>query len=146
MSKIKIYFGETSIEGVLNDSPTANEIMDKLPIEGWANTWGDEIYFEIPVEMAQEQDARAEVEVGDLGYWPVGRAFCIFFGPTPVSSDEKPKAYSPVNIIGRILGEASLFKNVADGDLIRIDVDGVTTPADGEGLMVELTFGYRTTP
>ena len=90
-------------------------------MEGRANTWGDEIYFEVPLVMDQESDARAEVEVGELGYWPVGRAFCIFFGPTPVSTDERPRAYSPVNVIGRVQGDATLFKLVMDGDLVRID-------------------------
>jgi len=70
-----------------------------------------------------ENDARPEVEVGDLGYWPSGPAFCIFFGPTPVSRDEKPRAYSPVNIFGRIIGDSTLFKTVSNGSNIR-----VTTP------------------
>ena len=71
--------------------------------------------------MDQEPDARAEVEVGEFGYWPVGRAFCIFFGPTPVSTDERPRAYSPVNVIGQVQGDATLFKLVRDGDMVRID-------------------------
>ena len=121
MSVIEISSGELSVQAELNESPTAQEIWKKLPLEGRANTWGDEIYFEVPVVMDQESDARAEVEIGELGYWPVGRAFCIFFGPTPVSTDERPCAYSPVNVIGRVQGDATLFKLVRDGDLVRID-------------------------
>jgi hypothetical protein len=121
MSVIKISSGELTLQAELNESPTAQEIWKKLPLEGRANAWGDEIYFEVPVVMDQESDARAEVEVGELGYWPVGRAFCIFFGPTPVSTDERPRAYSPVNVIGRVQGDATLFKLVRDGDLVRID-------------------------
>jgi hypothetical protein len=121
MSVIEISSGELSVQAELNESPTAQEIWKKLPLEGRANTWGDEIYFEVPVVMDQESDARAEVEIGELGYWPVGRAFCIFFGPTPVSTDERPRAYSPVNVIGRVQGDATLFKLVRDGDLVRID-------------------------
>jgi len=121
MSVIEITSGELTLQAELNESPTAQEIWKKLPLEGRANTWGDEIYFEVPVVMDQESDARAEVEVGELGYWPVGRAFCIFFGPTPVSTDERPRAYSPVNVIGRVQGDATLFKLVMDGDLVRID-------------------------
>ena len=70
--------------------------------------------------MPQENDAREEVEVGELGYWPVGSAFCIFFGPTPVSTDEKPRAYSPVNIIGKIHGELVELKSVRDGEQVRL--------------------------
>jgi hypothetical protein len=121
MSVIVISSGELAVQAELNESPTAQEIWKKLPLEGRANAWGDEIYFEVPVVMDQETDARAEVEVGELGYWPVGQAFCIFFGPTPVSTDERPRAYSPVNVIGRVQGDARLFKLVRDGDLVRID-------------------------
>ena len=80
MNKITIAVGEISRNAELNDSPTSQKIWDALPITGRANVWGDEIYFEIPVEMPQEPDARQDMEVGELGYWPVGRAFCIFFG------------------------------------------------------------------
>ena len=97
MNRITITAGSVSLPAELNDSPTARLIWDALPIEGRANRWGDEIYFEIPVKTGQEPDAREEVAVGELGYWPVGHAFCIFFGPTPVSTDERPRAYSPVN-------------------------------------------------
>jgi hypothetical protein len=120
MNKITITAGEISLEAELNDSPTAQQIWDALPITGSANTWGDEIYFEIPVMARQSPDARAEVEVGELGYWPVGRAFCIFFGPTPVSTDERPRAYSPVNIIGRVLGDATQFRAVADNTPVKL--------------------------
>jgi hypothetical protein len=89
-------------------------------MEGRANVWGDEIYFEIPLTAASEPDARAEVEVGELGYWPMGSAFCIFFGPTPVSTDEQPRAYSPVNILGRVEGDAALFRAVVSGTLVTL--------------------------
>lgn len=121
MKEIVVSSGNVSLQAELNESPTAKEIWDALPIEGRANTWGDEIYFEIPVTMEQEPDARAGVEVGELGYWPVGRAFCIFFGPTPVSTDERPRAASPVNILGRVLGDATLFKSVKSGESVRIE-------------------------
>ncbi len=120
MNKITITAGQVSLEAELNDSPTAQQIWDALPIIGAANTWGDEIYFKIPVTAPQASDARAEVEVGELGYWPVGRAFCIFFGPTPASTDDRPRAYSPVNIIGRVLGDATRFRAVADNAPIRL--------------------------
>ena len=120
MTDITISSGELSVQAQLNQSPTAEAIIAVLPLTGKASTWGEEIYFEIPVDMPQEPDARTEVEVGDLGYWPAGSALCIFFGPTPVSSGEKPKAYSPVNLIGSVAGDARLFRAVRDGDEIRI--------------------------
>ncbi|MGQ9500938.1 MAG: cyclophilin-like fold protein [Anaerolineae bacterium] len=115
MNRITITAGNVSLPAELNDSPTAQLIWDALPIEGRANRWGDEIYFEIPVKTGQEPDAREEVAVGELGYWPVGHAFCIFFGPTPVSTDDRPRAYSPVNIVGRVIGDATLFRSVKSG-------------------------------
>ena len=120
MLKIVIEAGSVTVEAELNDSQTAQQIGEALPIEGTANTWGDEIYFEIPVVAAQAPDARAQVEVGELGYWPVGHAFCIFFGPTPVSTDERPRAYSPVNILGRVSGDATQFRAVRDGAIVRL--------------------------
>jgi hypothetical protein len=120
MKEIIITAGSVSLPAELNDNPTARQVWDTLPIEGRANVWGDEIYFEIPVRTAQEPDARADVEVGELGYWPPGNAFCIFFGPTPVSTGERPRAASPVSILGRVLGDATLFREVQGGSLVRI--------------------------
>jgi hypothetical protein len=115
MNKITITAGSVTMPAELNNSSTARQIWGSLPIEGRANTWGDEIYFEIPIKAKQEPDAREEVAVGELGYWPVGHAFCIFFGPTPVSTDERPRAYSPVNILGRVMGDATRFRAIKDG-------------------------------
>lgn len=120
MKRILIQFNEISLQARLNNSPTAEELWKQLPIEGQVNTWGDEIYFEIPVNMPQEPDAREVVEVGELGYWPVGKAFCIFFGPTPVSTDQRPRAYSPVNIIGEILGDSQVLRSVKDRDIVKL--------------------------
>lgn len=122
--KITITAGNVSLPAELNDSLTAQQIIAALPIDGKANIWGDEIYFEVPVVADQESSARAEVEVGELGYWPVGHAFCIFYGPTPVSTDEKPRAYSPVNILGRVLGDATQFKGISNGTTVKIDKTG----------------------
>ena len=120
MNTITLSAGNVSLTAELNDSPTAQQIWQALPIEGEANRWGDEIYFEIPVKAGQEPDAREQVEVGELGYWPVGHAFCIFFGPTPVSTDECPRAYSPVNILGRVIGDATRFRAVKVGMRVQI--------------------------
>ncbi len=118
--RITITAGPVTMEVELNDSPTAQAIWEALPITGRANTWGDEIYFEIPVQAEQAPDARADVEVGELGYWPVGSAFCIFFGPTPASTGEKPRAASPVNVVGRVLGDATGFRQVDAGTTVTL--------------------------
>ena len=109
---ITINAGEIEVQAELNDSETAAAIHEILPVEGTANLWGEEIYFEIDLALEPEADAREAVEAGDLAYWPEGRAFCIFFGPTPVSTDSRPRAYSPVNVFGRITGDASRLNRV----------------------------------
>lgn len=119
--KIVITAGDVALPAELNNSPTARQIGEALPLAGQANLWGDEIYFEIPVMASQAQDARVEMEVGELAYWPVGHAFCVFFGPTPVSLDEQPRAYSPVNVVGRVLGDATQFRMVKQGALVRLE-------------------------
>ena len=110
--KIKIMIGTLSMEAELNDTPTAKKIAQALPIRSAFNTWGDEIYFNIPVSAPLDQSAREEVDLGDLGYWPTGKAFCIFFGPTPMSHSDKIIPASAVNIIGKITGDAAQFKKV----------------------------------
>jgi hypothetical protein len=119
--KIRITAGKVSAEAVLNNSPTATQIWEGLPIEGRGNTWGDEIYFSIPVEAKPAEDAREIVAVGELGYWPPGTAFCIFFGRTPASTDNRPRAASAVNILGRIQGDATVFKAVSSGTRVRLE-------------------------
>jgi uncharacterized protein len=121
MKTITIRAGNITMSAELNDKPTAVQVWGALPIEGRGSRWGDEIYFEIPVAAGQEADARADVEVGELGYWPVGNAFCIFFGPTPVSSGGQPRAYSPVNILGRVIGDATLFRPVKSGEKVILE-------------------------
>ena len=118
---VRIELADKTISAELNQSETAERIYDALPLTGHVNVWGDEIYFEIPVSLAEAHDARADVSVGDLGYWPTGKAFCIFYGPTPVSTDDQPRAYSPVNVFGRIVGDVSIFKGISNGAAIRID-------------------------
>jgi hypothetical protein len=110
--KIRIEIGTLSIEAELNDSLTSKKVAAALPITASFNTWGDEIYFTIPVDAELDETAREEVEMGDLGYWPSGQAFCIFFGQTPMSEPGRIVPASAVNIIGRIIGDATRFKEV----------------------------------
>jgi hypothetical protein len=120
MKKIFITVKNLNITAELNDSSTAQIIYDALPFSGSVNRWGDEIYFTIPVHVEQEPDAKQEVEIGDLGFWPTGDAFCIFFGRTPVSKNDKPRAYSPVNIFGHVKGDISDLKNIKSGMEINV--------------------------
>ncbi len=98
---------------------TALAIWEALPIEGRANTWGDEIYFSIPLSLEPE-NPKEVVEEGDLGYWPPGNAFCIFFGPTPASRGDEIRPSSPVNVFGKIVGNPRIFKKVKSGEPVRI--------------------------
>jgi len=115
MQQITITAGDVSATAELFAGPTADAIWEALPLEAAANTWGEEIYFAIPVTADEEPDARAGVAVGDLGYWPPGHAFCIFFGRTPASSGDAPRAASPVNVIGRVISDATVFRRVRSG-------------------------------
>ena len=124
MDRIIIAVENISIKAELLDTPTGRKIAEALPLEGSVNVWGDEIYFSIPLTIEQEPDASQDVEVGDLGYWPAGPAFCIFFGPTPVSTGDQPRAYSPVNVFGRVLDNPEPLKSVSNGATIKI------TPAE----------------
>ena len=118
--RIRIRCGELEAAATLNETDTAQAIWEALPIKGSANVWGDEIYFRIPVALT-EDNAHEVVELGDLGYWPPGSAFCIFFGPTPMSHGDEIRPASPVNVFGRV--ECNLFalKNVSGDSPILIE-------------------------
>ncbi|MDI6870416.1 MAG: cyclophilin-like fold protein [Bacillota bacterium] len=118
--RIRITAGDVSALAELNESRTAAAIAAALPIDGRANTWGEEIYFPIPVKLGSE-NGRVEVAVGDLGYWPPGSAFCIFFGRTPASIGPEPRAASLVNVCGRLLSDPGLFRKVKDGTPIHLE-------------------------
>ena len=106
----------------LNDTQTAEFIWQALPIKGTVQTWGDEVYFAIPLTLAQE-NAQDVVKVGDLGYWAPGKAFCIFFGPTPASRGKEIRPASPVNVFGRVTGDATVFKRVEASTEIALERD-----------------------
>jgi hypothetical protein len=120
MRKIRITAGTVTREALLNTSQTANAIWDALQIEGRASTWGDEIYFTILVTCAPESP-REVVTMGDLGYWPPGSAFCIFFGPTPASRGGEIRPASPVNVFGQIEGDPTVFKTVRGSSKVMVE-------------------------
>lgn len=109
---VNIIIGGDSVPAELNDTGTALAIVDALPVEAGFDTWGDEIYFSIPVKAGLD-NGRSVVEAGDLGYWPPGNAFCIFYGPTPGSPAGEIRPASPVNIIGRVTVDPKIFKRLA---------------------------------
>lgn len=111
-----------NIEIDLNDTKTARRVLESLPFSSSCNRWGDEIYFSIPVESELEEDAAEIIEVGDVAYWPPGKAFCIFFGPTPASTTDKPQAASPVNIIGSIKDKSDIdvLKDIRSGSEVEV--------------------------
>jgi len=117
---IRIMAGSVAAEATLNDSRTAARIWEALPIEAAAQTWGDEVYFDTGID-AKPENGRDVVELGDLGYWPPGRAFCIFFGRTPASRGEEIRPASAVNVVGRVTGDATVFKKVRAGARVRIE-------------------------
>ena len=122
MSKrgITITAGQVTVDATLNDTGTASLVWDALPIEASASTWGDEIYFDIPVEGSEEPDHEV-VEMGDLGYWPPGSAFCMFFGRTPASRGDEIRPASAVNVIGRMGGDLAALKSVPSGATVTIE-------------------------
>lgn len=119
--KIRILVNDLEVEAELNKSKTAQLIWEALPIESKTNLWGEEIYFTIPVKAGLEEGAREVVSAGELGYWPTGRAFCIFFGPTPASRGDEIRAASAVNIIGKVLSDPKVFRKVKDGVKVSLE-------------------------
>ncbi len=120
--RILIRSGALEMSADLGDSQTAEALFSILPFSAEAMTWGDEIYFQVPVDQKLDSTARELVQAGDLGYWLSGRAFCIFFGPTPISRGDEIRPASAVNVVGRLIGDAWACKAIRDGDLIELDV------------------------
>ena len=106
---------------ITGDNPiTADAVWSKLPIEGKANIWGDEIYFAIPVS-AEAENPKEIVDLADVAYWPPGKAICFFFGPTPASRDREIRAASPVNVFAKVVNNVKLLKLVKSGEKVRVE-------------------------
>jgi len=118
--RIRITAGSVAADALLDDSETARLVWGALPLTVAGETWGDEIYFSIPVKAKPERPQET-VELGDLGYWPPGTAFCIFFGPTSMSRGEEIRPASPVNVFGKIVGDPTVFKKVRAGTKIHVE-------------------------
>jgi len=120
-TKVTIIINDVILGAELVDTACAKAIAAALPIEARPSEWGDEFYFEIPVTMSLDDTATTRVSVGDIGFWPPGKALAIFFGPTPMSSGSDPVPASEVNLVGRITDDASILKKVKGAASIRIE-------------------------
>ena len=131
MHEIRITTGKIEMLATLNESPTAERIWDALPIESTVSTWGQQIYFSIPIQCDLGPEARDRMEIGEIAYWPTGSAFCAFFGKTPASKGDEPRAASLVNPVGRCEGDVKVFRQVREGETIRIEqIEVVEAPAE----------------
>lgn len=117
---IRIEADGVRLYAVLAPTPTADAVWNALPLDGAARLWGEEVYFDVALTLPLEAKARAEVAVGEIGYWPQGPAIALFFGRTPASRDTAPVAASPVNVLGRITGDATRLARVRAGGKVRL--------------------------
>jgi hypothetical protein len=119
-SKITVAWGASVLEAELDDTPTARALLAALPLEASANTWGEEVYFEVPVKARLEADARQVVDPGTVCFWVEGNSLALPFGPTPVSKGRECRLVTEVNVLGRIVGDPQLLKTVKDGTPVRV--------------------------
>jgi hypothetical protein len=117
---INIKAGTAEVKAQLNNTRTAKALLRILPVKARVNTWGDEIYFDVPLNMMIE-DGRQVVEMGDVAYWPDGPSLCLFFGRTPASRGDEIRAASPVTVLGRIVGDTKVLKSVESGAGVTVE-------------------------
>ena len=120
MARIRFDFGALTLEAELLDTPTARAIAAALPISSSALTWGEEVYFEVPVNVAREKDARAVVTPGEIAYWPDGHCIALGFGRTPISQGDECRLASPCNIFAKALGDVKALAKVRGGAKIKV--------------------------
>ncbi|MFA9415719.1 cyclophilin-like fold protein [Natrinema sp. HArc-T2] len=120
MTDLRVTVGGRELEAVwTDDAPeTKAALADALPVAGDATRWGDELYFDVPIDLPAE-NARAVVPEGAIAYWPTGNVLCLFWGPTPASEDDEPRAASPVNVVARVT-ETELLADVVSGARVRL--------------------------
>jgi uncharacterized protein len=119
--KIKIVVGSIEAFATLSNTKTASAAVNSLPLDSIAHLWGEEIYFEVPLELELE-NGKELLEIGDIAYWPPGKSMCIFFGPTPSSRGNEIRAYSAVSVFGKLTGDAGVFRAVREGERIGVEV------------------------
>jgi hypothetical protein len=124
MTRIRFDFGTLSLEAELLDTPTARAIASALPLASAVLTWGEEVYFEIPVKVAREQGARAVVTPGEVAYWPEGHCIALGFGRTPISQGDETRLASPCNIFAKALGDVKTLARVRAGAKVNVTLTG----------------------
>ena len=117
---ILIKSGAIHVQAELNSTRTARALLGILPVKATANTWGDEIYFDVPLSV-QIEDGREVVQMGDVAYWPDGPSLCLFFGRTPASRGNEIRAASPVTVLGRIIGDPKVLQSVRSGAEVTVE-------------------------
>ena len=120
MPRIRFDFGKVQLDAELLDTPTAKALAAALPLSCRALTWGEEVYFDIPVKVAREADARAVVIPGEIAYWPDGHAIAIGFGRTPISRGDETRLASPCNVWAKALGDVKMLAGVREGAPISV--------------------------
>jgi hypothetical protein len=120
--RIRISWDKGEVFGVLNDTPTARKLLKVLPCSSTASTWGDEVYFSVPVHAELESDSRQVVSPGTICFWVEGQSLAIPFGPTPVSHGDECRLVTKVNVLGSLEGDPRVLKSARDGDEIRVEL------------------------
>jgi uncharacterized protein len=120
MTRIRFDFGTLSLEAELFDTPTARAVAAALPLASSVLTWGEEVYFEVPVKVAREKDARAVVTPGEVAYWPEGHCIALGFGRTPISQGDETRLASPCNIFAKALGDVKALAKVRAGTRVEV--------------------------
>ena len=119
--RLRVRAGRAEFEIALDDTPTVAALLEALPFESSAQTWGDEVYFDAPISVDLEPHARQIVEPGTVCFWVEGSALALPFGPTPISTDARPKLASRCNVLGRVLGDARVLAQVRAGDKVSVE-------------------------
>jgi uncharacterized protein len=122
MSKIRFDFGTLTLEAELADTSTAKAVLAKLPYDARVMTWGEEVYFDVPVDAPREPDARAVVTPGEVAYWPDGPCIALGYGRTPISKGDECRLASPCNIFGKLIGDAKALARVKAGTSVKVSV------------------------
>lgn len=122
--KLVVKVSEKEFIFQLYDTITTQKLIENVPFNGTTQTWGDEFYFPIPMSSKLDEFCTATPDVGTIAYWPTGRMFCTFYGPTPMSTDNQPVAASEVNLLGYLIDkdQIALLKTIQDGENVKVDL------------------------
>jgi hypothetical protein len=120
MARLRFDFGTLTLDAELLDTPTGRAVAAALPVSSSALTWGEEVYFEVPVQVPAEADARAVVTPGEIAYWPEGHCIALGFGRTPISRGDETRLASPCNIFAKALGDVKALAAVRAGATVKV--------------------------